>query len=44
MVEGGGGGEEKRDEVYEQLGVTVLHDLSECPCTDKLVLFYACVA
>ena len=35
---------EKRDEVYEQLGVTVLHDLIECPCTDKMVLFLARVA
>ena len=35
---------EKRDEVHEQLGVTALNDLSECPCTDRMVLFYACVA
>ena len=35
---------EKKDEVYEQLGVTALHDLSECPCTDRMVLFHARVA
>ena len=35
---------EQRDEVHEQLGVTVLHDLSECPCADRMVLFQACVA
>ena len=32
------------DEVHEQLGVTALHDLSECPCADRMVLFQACVA
>ena len=37
-------GVEKRDEVYEQLGVTALHDPSECPCTDRMVLFHAFVA
>ena len=31
---------EKRDEVNEQLGVTALRDLSECPCTDRMVLSY----
>ena len=35
---------EKMDEAHEQLGVTALQDLSESPCTDRMVLFYACVA
>ena len=35
---------EQRDEIHEQLGVTALQDLNECPCADRMVLFQACVA
>ena len=27
-----------------KLGRTVLQDMSECPCADRMVLFQACVA
>ena len=40
----GGVDGEQRDEIHEQLGVTGMQDLNECPCADRMVLFQACVA